>query len=48
MKITVENICVICEKKGCVEPCEMWYDCLQGKPIDLGIIEEGENEDEKN
>lgn len=40
MKITVENICQICEKEGCTEPCEKWYDCLEGKPVDFGLVEE--------
>lgn len=47
MKITVENICQICEKNGCTEPCEKWYDCLEGKPVDFGIVEEGDNQDER-
>lgn len=46
MEITVENICQVCEKEGCEEPCEKWYDCLEGKPVDFGIVEEGGNQDE--
>lgn len=46
MKITVENICQICEKGGCTEPCEKWYDCLEGKPVDFGL--EKENDDDEN
>ena len=46
MTITVDNICQICEKEGCHEPCEKWYDCLEGKPVDFGIVEEGGNQDE--
>lgn len=41
MKITVENICDLCEKKGCEQPCDMWYDCLEEKPVDLGIVDDG-------
>lgn len=40
--ITVENICDICEKEGCKEPCEKWYDCLVGKKADFGFVDEGE------
>ena len=36
MIITVENICQICGE-SCDEPCETWYDCLEGKPVDFGI-----------
>ncbi len=44
LKITVENICSLCEKQGCKEPCEKWYDCLEGKPVDFGLVgEEGDN-----
>ena len=41
--ITIENICQACEKGPCEEPCELWYDCLDGKKItlqDLTKIEE--------
>jgi hypothetical protein len=39
MIITIDNICAICEKQGCDEPCDTWYECLQGKPVDFGFIE---------
>ena len=40
--ITVENICDVCEVGGgCSEPCEKWYKCLAGEPVDVGIVEEG-------
>jgi hypothetical protein len=39
MTITVENICDLCEFEGCDEPCDAWYECLQGKPLDFGIID---------
>lgn len=44
--ITVENICDICEKEGCDEPCGKWYDCFEGKPVTFGFVDEGD-EDEK-
>ena len=47
LKITVENICSLCEKNGCKEPCEKWYDCLEGKPVDFGLVEEEGENDEK-
>lgn len=43
MKITLENICGLCGKEGCQEPCEKWYDLLEGKPVDFGLVE-GEEE----
>lgn len=48
MKITIENICSICETEGCKEPCDKWYDCLEGKPVDFGLVEEGGENNEKN
>ena len=45
--ITLENICDICEKEGCDEPCGKWYDCFEGKPVTFGFVDEGD-EDEKN
>lgn len=49
MKITIENIYSICETGGgCDEPCEKRYDCLEGKPVDFGLVdEEGENNEKK-
>ncbi len=48
MKITLENICIVCEKKGCIQPCQKWYDCLEGKSVDFGFIESNkEAKDEK-
>ncbi len=36
-KITVDNICDVCESssKPCKQPCDVWYDCLEGKEIDI-------------
>lgn len=43
MKLTVDNICDICEKQGtCNEPCSNWYDCFEGKPVEMGLIVDGE------
>lgn len=33
--ITIENICQACEKGPCESPCDIWYDCLEGKQIKL-------------
>lgn len=42
IEITLENICQACGKKGCKEPCKKWYDLFEGKPVDFGLVEEGE------
>lgn len=51
MRITVENICQICEKEGCQEPCDKYYyDLIEGKeipPSDFGIVDEKEKNDDK-
>lgn len=39
MKITIENICAACGKKGCKQPCKKWYDCFEGKPVDFGFVD---------
>lgn len=39
MKITIENICAACGRKGYEQPCEKWYDCLEGKPVDFGFVD---------
>lgn len=41
-EINIQNICALCGKTGCVEPCGKWYDCLEGKPVDFGLIDEQE------
>lgn len=33
--ITIENICRICGKENCDEPCKPYYDCLAGKEINV-------------
>jgi hypothetical protein len=33
-KLTIENICTACGK-SCNEPCELWYDLLEGKTVTL-------------
>lgn len=50
MRITVENICQICEKEGCQEPRDKYYDLIEGKeipPSDFGIVDEKEKNDDK-
>lgn len=42
IEITLENICQVCGKKGCKEPCKKWYDLFEGKTVDFGLVEEGE------
>lgn len=36
MNLTIENICVACEKhrESCIEPCDVWYRCLEQGAID--------------
>lgn len=36
MKLTIENICTACEsnKKPCIEPCDVWYRCLEQGAVD--------------
>lgn len=36
MKLTINNICAACEsnRKPCVEPCDVWYRCLEQGEID--------------
>lgn len=46
LTITIENICSVCGKEGCKEPCEKWYDCLEGKDVDFGLIDEGVKNEE--
>lgn len=47
MKITIENICAVCGKKGCKQHCKKWYVCFEEKPVDFGFVDgdkEVENE----
>lgn len=39
-KITIENICQVCEKGPCDKPCETWYKLFEGNDITLTELEE--------
>jgi len=48
MQITIENICQICERKGCKEPCKKYYSLIEGKSIPLSAFGFVDDEKEKN
>lgn len=36
-KLSIDNICDACERKsdgGCLEPCDIWYRCLEDAPVE--------------